>query len=562
VATAPAATATAIAATTTAAQTTSATTATAVSTAQATTAASSDLAPPDQQVLRIAWNEPATLDLPAIFAANDAAIAEQLFTGLTRLGPDLTPQPAIAASWKFNADNTQVTFTLRDTQWSDGKPLTAQDFAYAWRRTVDPQSASPGVVLTGGIIKGEKALSTTPVSDTAKLQQARANFGVKALDARTLQVTLEKPAPFFLSLAATVGLAPLRQDGIEQSGAKWATAGHLIGNGPFVLKSWTKGSELTLAPNPHYYAGPPKLTALTLTFVTDFGVSFASFQAGALDISYVPAPEVVRVRTDPQFKDQAVDIPNLGTFMLGWNTTKPPFNNIKVRQAFAAAIDRQTIVQQVVHGVGMPAYSFVPPGMPGHLTEAEAGDAAQRYDPAKAKRLLAEAGYPNGRGFPELKLAFVTGGTFPLIIQRAQADLQNTLGVKITLEPRGSSMGTYGSSLYKNPPDFFFIGWRADFPDPYNFDVEALAPGADPGKWQNAEFTRLTTEADRQTDPAKRIALYKQAEKIAVGDAARIFVYWFGTLRLVKPYVKGLTTTAQDAIPGQYFLKDVYIVKH
>ena len=547
------------AATASAAQTLPAMTTTVANTAQAGAAVSSEPAPPDQQVLRVGFVEPESIDPATFTSATAAATVAQLFTGLTGFGPDLKPVPAIAESWQFNQDNTQVTFKLRDSQWSDGKLLTAGDFVYAWRRLADPRTASPTASFITGVVKGATALNSTPVSDTAKLQQAAANFGATALDPRTLQVTLEKPAPFFLSIAAVADLVPGRKDIVEQYGAAWTDPAHLVGNGPFVLKSWTKGSEMTLASNPHYYAGQPRLATLSFRFVSE-AVAFANYQAGAIDTGPVPPAEVAGVRANPQLKDQIVASNQLGAFMLSWNTTAPPFDNVKVRQAFAAAIDRQTIVRQVVNGVGTPAYSFIPPGMPGHLTEAEAGDAAQRYDPAKAKALLAEAGYPNGRGFPALKLTYRNDTPYSLVTQRAQADLQNNLGVKIELDPREPR--TYFAQVYKSPPQFFFAGWRADFPDPYDWDTIVLGPGNDPGKWQNAQFARLIDQADREADPNKRIADYKQAERIAAQDAARVFVYWFGTFWLRQPYVKGLTTTPMDLIPGQYFFKDAWIAKH
>ena len=561
VATATTSSATVSAATATAAETTPATTTTAGSTAQAGAAPAAGLAPPDQQVLRIAWAEPKTLDPLTIHAANDVAIAEQLFTGPTRLGPDLTPQPAVAESWQFNPDHTQITFKLRDTQWSDGKPVTAQDFAYAWRRVVDPQSTAPGTSLTGGTIKGEQALSTTPLTDTARLQQARANFGVTALDAKTLQVTFEHPAPFFPSLATN--LFPVRQDVVEQYGAKWTAPGHLVGNGPFVLKSWTKGSELTLAPNPHSYAAPPRLTALTFKFFADPATCLPNYQAGQVD-ECLPSPQQADVlRADPQLKDQVLDLPALGTASLDWNMTKPPFDNLKVRQAFAAAVDRQTIAQQALHGVGTPAYSFIPPGMPGHLTEAEAGP-VQRYDPARAKQLLAEAGYPGGHGFPALTLLYLDASPYAVIVQRAAADLQRALGITITLKPGGKTPGQYFGSLSPaSPPDFFYEGARfGALLDPNLPHVGFFGPGQDPGRWQNAEFSRLIAQADQATDPGQRLALSKQAEQILARDAARVFVLWFGTFGLIKPYVKGLTYTSRDYLPGESTLKDAYILKH
>src|SRR5919199_1991438 len=447
-----------------------------------------------------------------------------------------------------------------DDAGHDGSPVPPADFVYAGRRLAAPRPASPSAYFITGVVKGPTALNSTPVSDTAKLQQAAANLGVKALDPRTLQVTLEQPAPFFPSIAAN--LLPLRQDVIEQYGAKWATPGHLVGNGPFVLKSWTKGSELTLAPNPHYYAAPPRLTEVTFKFFADPATCLPNYQAGQVD-ECLPSPQQAdALRADPQLKDQVLDLPALGTASLDWNMSKPPFDNLKVRQAFAAAVDRQTIVQQALHGVGTPAYSFIPPGMPGHLTEAEAGT-VQRYDPARAKQLLAEAGYPGGHGFPALTLLYPDFSPQAVITQRSAADLQRTLGITITLKPGGKTPGQYFGSLSPaSPPDFFFMGARFGLPDPNMAHVGFFGPGKEPGRWQNADFSRVLAQAAQATDPGQRLALSKQAEQILVRDAARVFVLWFGTFGLIKPYVKGLTYTSRDYLPGESTLQDAYILKH
>ena len=525
-----------------------------------------DLAPPDQQALRVRLlGDPASIDPAHDQDTTQETVIKQLFTGLTRMTPDLKPEGALADSWEFNSDNTQLTFKLKDSKWSDGQPLTAKDFAYAWQRFIDPRTASEYVSLVTGVIKGATELNTTPISDTAKLQQAIDNLGIKALDDKTLQVTFEKPAPFFLDIAALGNMAPVRQDVVEKGGDKWTEAGSLIGNGPFVLKAWIKGSDMTLTPNPNYYEGQPKLNTLNFKFIADDPTAFANYQADEIDISNsVPQAEIPGIRSNPQFQNQIVQSSQLATYMFGFNTTKPPFNNLQVREAFSLAIDRKTLTDQVLDGVPTPAYSFIPPGMPGHLTQDEAGDAAkaQTFDPAMAKQLLANAGFQNGQGFPEIKLAFNNNSSHSLIAQRIQADLQNNLGVKITLDPREPK--TYFNDIQKNTPDFFRTGWNADYPDPYDWDQLVFGPGSDQnyGKWQNDQFTQLLGQADKATDPDTRIHYYQEAEQVLARDVGAIFVYWYGNFVLVKPWVKGLTYTSQDPTPGAYSYKDAQILKH
>jgi oligopeptide transport system substrate-binding protein len=525
-----------------------------------------DLVPPDQQVLRVRLlGEPASIDPAHDQDTTQETVIKQLFTGLTRMSPDLKPEPALAESWQFNADNTQLTFKLKDTKWSDGQPVTAKDFVYTWQRFVDPRTASEYVSLVTGVIKGATELNTTPVSDTATLQQAIDNLGIKALDDKTLQVTFEKPAPFFLDIAALGNMAPVRQNVVEKGGDKWTEAGSLIGNGPFVLKAWTKGSDMTLAPNPNYYEGAPKLQNLSFKFISDDPTAFANYQADEIDISNtVPQAEIPGIRTNPQFQDQIVQSSQLATYMFGFNTTKPPFNDQKVREAFSLAIDRKTLTNQVLNGVPTPAYSFIPPGMPGHLTQDHASDAikAQTFDPAMAKQLLANAGFPNGQGFPEIKLAFNNNSSHSLIAQRVQSDLQTNLGVKITLDPREPK--TYFNDIQKNPPDLFRTGWNADYPDPYDWDQLVFGPRSDQnyGKWQNDQFTQLLAQADKATNADTRIHYYQEAEQVLAQDVGAIFVYWYGNFTLVKPWIKGLTYTSQDPTPGAYSFKDAQILKH
>lgn len=521
------------------------------------------LAPPDQQLLRVQIpSAPASIDPAQAQDTSQSSVADQLFVGLTRLNKDLEAEGAVAESWEFNADNTQITFKLRDTTWSDGKPVTAQDFAYAWKRFLDPTTAAPYVSVVLDVIKGAAELNSTPISDTAKLDAARDNLGVTALDDKTLQVDFAISAPFFPSIASLANFAPVRQDVVEQFGDRWVEPQSLIGNGPFKLESYTQGSEMTFVPNENYYEGAPKLQHLVYKFFNDPAAAFAGYQADEVDITEVPPAEIRGIRDNPQFADQIVQDTQTSTYYYAFNATTPPFDDVKVRKAFAYAIDRKTLTEEVLSGVPQPAYSFIPPGIPGHLSAEEAGDAAQTFDPERAKQFLADAGFPNGQGFPEIRLAFNNNSAHSLIAERIQSDLKNNLGINITLDPREPS--TYFNEVQQNPPPFFRLAWSSDYPDPYDWNRLVFGPDSTQnyGRWQNPKYTELVDQADKELDPDKRVELYKEAEKVLADDAGAAFIYWYGRFRLVKPWVKGLTYTPQDSSLGSPSYKDAQIVQH
>ena len=521
-----------------------------------------ELAPPDQQIFRVRLVAyPETLDPALDENTSEETVIKQLFAGLTRMSPELVPEPAIAESWEFSEDNTQITFTLRESTWSDGQPLTAQDFVYGWQRFLDPRTASPYAALITGVIAGAEELNSADAGDEAAVEAAIANLGVRAVDDLTLQVDLSAPAPFFPSIVALGNLSPIRQDVVEQHGAAWVEPGNLIGNGPFVLQSTTPGADLTLTPNPNYYEGAPTLQQLVFLAITDDPTALANYRADELDLNQqLPPAEVPGVRADPTFGDQIISGTSLSTYYYGFNTTQPPFDDPLVRRAIAHAIDREAITDQVLNGVPSPAHSFIPPGMPGHITLEEAGDAAQTFDPAVAQELLAEAGYANGEGLPPITIAFNNCCSHDLIAQRVQSDLQQHLGIQVELDPREAT--TYFSEIRRNTPALFRTGWNADYPDPYNWDYLVFGPESDQnyGGWTNPEFTALLDQAAAATDEDERISLYQDAERILAEDAGAAFIYYYGRLGLVKPWVRGLSFTAQDPTLGAYSYKDVQIL--
>ncbi len=527
-------------------------------------AAEGELAPPDQQILRVRLvTYPETLDPALDENTSEETVIKQLFTGLTRMNAELKPEPAIAESWEFSEDNTQITFTLRESSWSDGQPLTAQDFVYGWQRFLDPRTASPYAALVTGVIAGANELNTADAADSAAIEAALENLGVRAVDERTLQVDLSAPAPFFPSIVALGNLSPIRQDIVDQYAETWVEPGKLIGNGPFILQSATPGSDLTLVPNPNYFEGAPTLQQLIFLAITDDPTALANYRADELDLNQqLPPAEVPGVRADPTFADQIIAGTSLATYFYGFNSTQAPFDNPLVRRAIAHAIDRQAITDQVLNGVPTPAHSLIPPGMPGHITLEEAGEAAQTFDPERAKALLAEAGFPEGQGFPPMTIAFNNCCSHDLIAQRVQSDLQQYLGIQVELDPREAT--TYFSEVRRNTPPLFRSGWNGDYPDPYNWDYLVFGPESDQnyGGWSNDEFSALLDQAAAATDEDERIELYKQAERILAEDAGAAFIYYYGRLGLVKPWVRGLSYTAQDPTLGAYSYKDVQILAH
>ncbi|NTU83146.1 MAG: peptide ABC transporter substrate-binding protein [Chloroflexales bacterium] len=527
-------------------------------------AAAGDLAPPEQQILRVRLVAyPETIDPALDENTSEEAVIKQLFTGLTRMNTELKPEPAIAESWEFNADNTQITFKLRESKWSDGQPLTAKDFVYGWQRFLDPRTASPYAALVTGVIAGANELNTTPVSDTAVLEQAISGLGVRAVDDLTFQVDLASPAPFFPSIVALGNLSPIRKDLIDQYGDTWVEPGRLIGNGPFILQSATAGADLILVPNPNYYESPPKLQQLIFRTINDDPTALANYRADEIDLNdQLPPAELPALRADPTFADQILSGTRLGNYFYGFNSTQPPFSDVRVRRAFALAVDRKTLIDQVLNGRDIPAHSFIPPGMPGHITLEEAGEAAQVFDPEKAKALLAEAGFPGGQGFPPLTIAFNNCCSHDLIAQRVQSDLQTNLGVQVELEPREAT--TYFGEVRRNPPPLWRQAWIGDYPDPYDWDYLVFGPESDQnyGGWSNDEYTALLDRAAAATNEEERIDLYKQAEKILAEDAGALFIYYYGRAGLVKPWVSGLSFTAQDPVLGAYSYKDAQILAH
>ena len=321
------------------------------------------------QELRInLGGEPTSLDPQRIAFATDLSVVRQLFRGLLGFTEDLTLEPVVATqvpsveNGGISADGLTYTFTLRDdVTWSDGAPLTARDFEFAIKRLLDPRTASQFFPLYL-VIQGAVPFATAFGADPDTLDTLRDGVAVEAQDDRTLRVTLAAPNPTFLHKMARALVYPVRHDVIEQFGDQWTEAGNHIGNGPFVLTEWAHQDHITLEPNPNYVGPQPHLSKITFAMIPDPGAELNAYRNDELDLSRVPPGTEGATMSDATLGAQVQRSVKLSTVGLFFNNTVEPFNDVNVRRAFATAIDRQSWVDRVKNGVGVPATGWLPPG--------------------------------------------------------------------------------------------------------------------------------------------------------------------------------------------------------
>jgi len=508
-------------------------------------------------------------DVPTIDPAlstdtSSVQIVEETTVGLTRQNEETTAtEPGIATEWKQSADGLKWTFKLRnDVTWvkyntatgkveqvldKDKKPrvVTAKDFEYGVKRTLNPKTASDYAYVLNFFIKGGEAFNT---ADTKKLSEAELKkledaVGVKALDDFTIEFTTIEPTGF-LPMVAGMWVAHAQPSWlIAEKGDRWTEAGFFQGYGPYTLKEWVHESSITIIANPFWPGTPnipkPKINEVTW-YMLDDTPAMANYETGKQDAAGVPLADIDRVKADPKLSKELKIAPILCTYYYGFNTKKKPMDNPKVRLAFSMAVDRVSLIKNVTKGDQEPAQWFARPGLAGAPTLKDYPDLGVKFDAAKAKALLAEAGYPDGKGLPEITLMYNTHEGHKKIAEAIQQMWKTTLGVEVKLA--NQEWKVYLKTLQTDSPQIWRLGWCQDYPDANNFDKEVFRTDGHEYKatnWSNKKFDDLVDQAGRETDLKKRTELYAQAEKILVyDDAAMIPIYWYTRVTLTKPYVK------------------------
>jgi oligopeptide transport system substrate-binding protein len=513
----------------------------------------------------LAQGEPASLDPNrASFAfASDAAVVRQVFEPLLRFDEKLKPQPAAAESYDVSADGTLYTFHLRaDARWSDGQPVTAQQFEYSWKRLLSPslKAEYAPLFVDAGIVGADDynaGRSATPD-----------RLGVRATDDRTLEVRLTQPFGALPDLAALWVGAPLRPDLVADDPGGWAQdPSTYIGNGPFMISDWVHHDRLILVPNPRYVAHAnwplPTLSRATVAMATSPEEDLAAYKNDQRDWTLVPDAEVNAVLNDPELGSQSRQYTELTTFWVELNTARPPLDNVLVRRALARGIDRGALVRDLASGISLPTTSVLPPGMPGFQDGLghELG-----FDPPGGRALLAQAGSGNGSA-PSLTFSLPSTPGNLRRAQYLQSQWRDNLGLDVQLSPMDTT--AYQHAIDDGDYELAFGGWSADYPDPQDwFSAVFGCKGAfNKSGYCNSSLDQLLARADTATALDERLRLYAQAQTLLTQDVPMVPLFVRGRLVLVKPWVQSidggpLPITGMDDYPGSFALDRVGISPH
>jgi oligopeptide transport system substrate-binding protein len=477
--------------------------------------------------------EPADLDPQNAAVLNDQIVTLALFEGLTWLEEESTkPIPGAAERWEASADGLTWTFHLRaGLKWSNGEPLTADDFVQAWHRALNPAVAAENAWYLFAL-KNAEAFNGGKVKDAGSI-------GAAAPDARTLVLTLERPTPYLPALVSLPAWFPVNPrvlakfGGLEKRGTAWTRAGNLVGNGAFTLKEWTPNSRIVVEKNPQYWdAAKTKLASIVFFPIENPAVEETNFRAGQLHATFtLPVGKIAGWRTQDPTKLR-ID-PILQINYLRFNTTKPPFNDPRVRRALSLAIDRDTLARTVLQGSRAPAHAMTPPGTGGYTARASVA-----LDVARAKQLLAEAGFPDGRGFPALDLQVLNNEIHPKLGEALQAAWQRDLGIRIGLAPVEQKIWVQNQQTLNYA--LTTSAWTADFPDPVTFlGLFTSDSSYNWTGWKSDGYDKLLAKAAATLDPAQRYDVFHQAEALLLDDAPVAPIFFGAQTYLLHPAVKG-----------------------
>ncbi|WP_068616329.1 peptide ABC transporter substrate-binding protein [Paenibacillus tuaregi] len=503
-------------------------------------------------------SEPPTLD-PAQSQDNvSSAVLRTLFEGLTRKDKDGNVVPGVAEKWEQNGK--EYTFHIRsDAKWSNGDPVTAKDFEFAWKRVLDPATVpAPPYAYQLYYIKNAQAYNEKKITDANQV-------GVKAIDDKTLKVTLENETPYFLGLTSFTTYYPVHQS--VKNNPKWATdPSTLVSNGPFKLTNWTTGQSLEVDKSDKYWdAKDITLNKITASIVDQAATEVSSYKSGQLDLAGQPIGEIP---TD-QIASLKSETPNeltikgiASTYYYLFNTTAKPFDNVKIRQAFTKAINRKALIENVTLANQIPAFGLVPPGIKGVDKEyrAENPDSVLgNEDVNQAKTLLAEGLKESGlTKLPKITLIYNTNDNHKKLALAIADMWKQNLGAEVTIQ--NQEWGVFLQNRRNLNYQVARAGFGADYDDPMTFiDLFTSTSGNNDTGFKNAEYDKLVKEAYANSDNKARNEAMKKAENILIKDNQVILpIYYYTNIQLVKPYVKDVIVD----YAGQLDITRVKLMEH
>ncbi len=499
--------------------------------------------------------DPETIDPTLNTSSGAGSIIDNAFEGLMSLDDNEKATYGVAEKMDISDDNLVYTFTLRkDAKWSDGEPVTAKDFEYSWVRALTKETAAEYNYQLFYIKNGEKFYNGEATRD---------DLGIEVVDDHTLKVTLEAPTAYFPELTSFTTYMPLREDIVSANPEGWATEPETyVSNGPFKLVQWDMKDQLVFEKNKEYWnAKEVKLPGIVWKLVTDENTAYASLKAGEFDaVHTVPTAEIA----NGQAEGLVTIYPNLGTYFLAINVgkqdtlpedAKKALSNEKVRKALTISIDRKAITENVTKSGQVPAYSYVPQGILNDKGEDFAD--RQYYDANKpnideAKKLLAEAGYPNGEGLPTIEFMYNTEGAHKLVAQAIQQDWAK-IGVNVSLT--NQEWKVFLNTRQQGQYEIARHGWIGDYVDPMTFlDMWLTGGGNNDAGYSNAKYDELVNAAKVEGDLNKRWDLMKEAEDVLMNDMPIIPLYYYTQVKAFNKDVKGIRVSGL----GHVYLYDAY----
>jgi ABC-type oligopeptide transport system substrate-binding subunit len=494
--------------------------------------------PPRDNILRMNNGaEPETFDPSLAVGQPDGRVCRIMFEGLTVPNEiTLQPEPGQASRWETSTDGLTYTFHLRHgLTWSDGTPLGARDFVWSWIRVLRPENAARYAGVLYPIVNAE-AFNKGALKDPSQV-------GVSAPDDTTLIVRLHDPAPYFLFLTEFYTYVPVPRHVIERWGDQWTRPAHIVSNGAFILTDWRQQDRFVFRRNPRYWdVASVKLDGVIAYSVEDLNTSADLYKAGVIDWTtsgYIPAPFLPYLAA---FKDYQ-HAPQQGTYFYSVNVTRKPLDNVWLRRALNWSIDRNAIAHDLLKGTREPWGLFAPTGYPGYDPPPPV-----RFDPDKARAFLARAGYPGGRGCPKISIMFNTSEDHRRIAEAIQQMWKRELHIDVELS--NQEWGSYLQATTQLQYDVARRSWIGDYLDPTTFLTCMLTgDGNNRAGWSNPRYDALLHAADKEVNPAKRMALLREAEALLLDESPILPIYHYTVNDLVKPYVRGIVPNLLDTHP-------------
>jgi oligopeptide transport system substrate-binding protein len=475
--------------------------------------------------------EPPTLDWSLATDGVSFNIIANIMEGLTEFDENLNPKPAIAYKWDVSEDGKIYAFHLRkDVFWTDGKPVTAYDFEYSWKRLLNPHTAAEYAYFLYDILNAYEY-------NSGKIKDPEL-VGIKAISPDALEVRLKKPIVYFPSITTFMVTFPQRKDIIEKYGDRWTEPENIITNGPFKLIKWRHEYQLILKANERYYGGRPQVDTVKLFVVNERNTALTLYETGDLDMVSLPPEAIPSYRKSSEYKN----IPLLRGYYYGFNIHKKPFDDVRIRRAFSMAINKDEL-PRILNGGEIPTDSWIPKGMLAHNPEI-----GIKFNPDNAKKILSDAGYSDGKGFPPITLIFNTDPVNSLIAENIQAQWKRNLNVEVKLD--NQEWKVFLKRLKTDAPALFRLGWGADYPDPDNFmTLFTTDSGNNNTGWSNKRYDELIDTARGEGNREKRINMYDEAQRILLEENIVIIPLFFTAQNvLIKPYVDGLRLDAMELL--------------